>query len=195
MRSPAVHNCSLLTSLLHHVVSAYRPPFFHPTHQPPFFFFPAAIFPPRPPAAFFFFFPLPFSAQTVVCLQCRRPRFNPWLRKIPWRNWQPTPVFLPREYHGRWPFPSPGDLPELGIEPGSCALQADFLPSEPLGKVESACNAGDAGERGSVPGSGRSSGEGNGYRLQYSCLENPMDRGTWRAIVHGVTKSGTRLRD
>ena len=51
---------------------------------------------------------------------------------------------------------------------------------------ESAYNAGDLG---SIPGSGRSPGEGNGYPLQYSCLENPMDRGAWWAIVHGVTKS------
>ena len=46
-------------------------------------------------------------------------------------------------------------------------------------------NAEDAG---SIPGSGRSPEGGNGYPLQYSCLENPMDRGAWRAIVHGVTK-------
>ena len=50
---------------------------------------------------------------------------------------------------------------------------------------ESAYNAGDLG---SIPGSGRSPGEGNGYPLQYSCLENPMDRGAWWAIVHGVTQ-------
>ena len=42
---------------------------------------------------------------------------------------------------------------------------------------------------GSVLGSGRSHGEGNGYPLQYSCLENSIERGAWRAIVHGVTKS------
>ena len=53
---------------------------------------------------------------------------------------------------------------------------------------ESACNAGDLGL---IPGSGRSSGEGNGGSLQYSCLENPMDRGAWWATVHGVTKSQT----
>ena len=53
---------------------------------------------------------------------------------------------------------------------------------------ESACNAGDSG---SIPGSGRSPGEGNGYPLQYSCLRNPMDRGAWRATVHGVAKSRT----
>ena len=54
----------------------------------------------------------------------------------------------------------------------------------------SACNAGDLG---SILGSGRSPGEGNGNPLQYSCLENPMDRGAWWAIVHGVADSWTRL--
>ena len=56
----------------------------------------------------------------------------------------------------------------------------------------SACNAGDLG---SIPGSGRSPGEGNGNPLQYSCLENPMDGGAWWATVHGITKSRTRLSD
>ena len=56
----------------------------------------------------------------------------------------------------------------------------------------SACNAGDLG---SIPGSGRSPRGGNGNPLQYSCLENPMDRGAWWATVHGVTKSQTRLSD
>ena len=56
----------------------------------------------------------------------------------------------------------------------------------------SACNAGDLG---SIPGSGRSPGEGNGNPLQYSCLENPMDGGVWWATVHGVTKSRTRLNE
>ena len=51
----------------------------------------------------------------------------------------------------------------------------------------------NAGDVGLIPGSGRSRGEGNGNPLQYSCLRNPMDRGTWRAPVHGVTKSLTRL--
>ena len=57
---------------------------------------------------------------------------------------------------------------------------------------EPACSAGDPG---SIPGLGRSPGEGIGYPLQYSCLENPMDRGAWWAIVHGVAKSRTRLSD
>ena len=55
-----------------------------------------------------------------------------------------------------------------------------------LDSKESACNVGDLG---SIPGLGRSPGEGNGNPLQYSCQENPMDRGTWGAIVHGVTES------
>ena len=54
---------------------------------------------------------------------------------------------------------------------------------------ESACNVGDLG---SIPGSGRAPGEGNGNPPQYSCLENPMDRGAWRAGDHGVAKSRTR---
>ena len=57
---------------------------------------------------------------------------------------------------------------------------------------EPACNAGDLG---SIPGSGRSPGEGNVNPLQYSCLENSMDRGGWWAIVHGVAKHQTRLSD
>ena len=56
----------------------------------------------------------------------------------------------------------------------------------------SACHGGDPG---SIPGSGRSPGEGNGNPLQYSCLKNPMDRGAWWATVHVVTKSRTRLSD
>ena len=58
--------------------------------------------------------------------------------------------------------------------------------------VESACNAGDSG---SIPGLGRSPGEGNGNPLQYSCLENSMDRGAWQANDHGVTKSWTQMSD
>ena len=49
-------------------------------------------------------------------------------------------------------------------------------------------NTGDTGDVGSTPGLGSSPGGGNGHPLQYSCLENPMDRGDWGATVHGVTK-------
>ena len=70
------------------------------------------------------------------------------------------------------------DLEEIKGFPGGSEVKA------------SACNVGDLG---SIPGLGRSPGEGNCNPLQYSCLENPMDRGAWWATVHGVTKSWTRL--
>ena len=55
-------------------------------------------------------------------------------------------------------------------------------------------NAGDISNVGSIPGSGKSPGEGNGRLLQYSSLENPMDRGTWWVTVHGVQKRCSRLK-
>ena len=63
------------------------------------------------------------------------------------------------------------------------------FPHSSVGK-ESACHAGDLG---SIAGSGRSSGEGNGNPLRYSCLENPMDRGAWWATVHGAARVGYDL--
>ena len=72
----------------------------------------------------------------------------------------------------------------------SLLLMVDF-PGGSDGKA-SAYNAGDPG---SIPGSGRSPEEGNGNPLQYSCLENPMDRRGWWATVHGVVRSRTRLSD
>ena len=57
---------------------------------------------------------------------------------------------------------------------------------ENSGLQQSTCNVGDLGL---IPGSGRSPGEGNGYPLQYSCLEKSVDRGVWRATLHGVTMS------
>ena len=56
-------------------------------------------------------------------------------------------------------------------------------------------NAGDARDAGSIPGSGRFSGEGNDNPLQFSCLENSMDRGACQATVHGVAKSQTQLSE
>ena len=112
----------------------------------------------------------------------------------------PSMGFSRQECWSGLPFPSPGDLPDPGIKPRSPALRADALPSEPSGKPipggldgkEPACNSGDLG---SIPGSGRSPGGGCGNPLQYSCLENLMDRGAWWATVHGVAKSRTRLSD
>ena len=97
-------------------------------------------------------------------------------------------------------FPSPEDLPNPGIKPKSPALRRGSLPAEPQGKPEislrnfhynpltllaqqvkkSACRAGNKGDAGLIPESGRSPGRGNGSPLQYSGLGNPMDRRAWR---------------
>ena len=67
-----------------------------------------------------------------------------------------------------------------------------YICSNLGGSVENVpANAGDIRDAGSVPGLGRFLGGGSGNPLQYSCLENPMDRGAWWTVVHGVTKSRT----
>ena len=124
--------------------------------------------------------------------------FHSNLFVIPWTIASQAPLsmrFSRQEYWSGLPFPSPGDLPNPGIEPRSPALQVDSLPAEPPGKPgsdgkESACNAGDLG---SIPGLGRSPGEGHCNPLQYSCLKNARDRAAWQPTVHGVIKSQIRL--
>ena len=66
----------------------------------------------------------------------------------------------------------------VNVQASQVATEAKHIPA----------NVGDARDTGSIPGLGRSPGGGNGNPLQYSCLEDPMDRGAWWAIVHGVTK-------
>ena len=99
---------------------------------------------------------------------------------------------------------APGPFPRRKMSRGllSHAHQIYILKNFPNGsaskesalkKKESSCNSGDAGDGSSIPGSERSPGVGNGNLLQYSWLGNSMDRGTWRAPVHAVTKSWTRL--
>ena len=83
-------------------------------------------------------------------------------------------------------------IPLLGIKQTEiyfCISQWEGFP----GGSEVKASASNTGDLGSIPGSGRSPGEGNGNPLQYSCLENPMDGGAWWATVHGVAKSRTRL--
>ena len=93
-----------------------------------------------------------------------RATVSPWTGKISWRKkWQPTPVFLPGESHGQRSL--------VGYSPWG---GKDFP-----GGSDSKASAYNVGDPGSIPGSGRSSGEGNDNPLQYSCLENPMDRGAW----------------
>ena len=91
--------------------------------------------------------------------------------------------------NGAWCVQGHACNPTLGYRQCPPHRQILGFPDGSDGK-ESTCNAGDLG---SISGFGRSPGEGNGYPLQYSCLENPMARGAWRAIVHGVTKSWTGL--
>ena len=125
--------------------------------------------------------------------------YHVWIFAIPWTIASQAPLsieFSKQEYCSGLSFPSPGDLPNSGIKPRFlhcrqilyCLSHQGSL-SGSVGK-ESSCNAGDPG---SVPGWGKSPGEGNGNPLQYSCLENPMDRGASWAIDHGVAKNPTRL--
>ena len=65
-------------------------------------------------------------------------------------------------------------------------MKAAFTPEE--GSRELPCRPANPGDTGSISGQGRSTGEGNGKPLQYSCLGKPMDRGAWRATVHGLPK-------
>ena len=94
-------------------------------------------------------------------------------------------------------------MPDSVAEPPSLNLPSTLLkpPSKLLEQASQVmlvvknppANEGDARDTGSILGSERSPGEGNGNPLQYSCLDNPIDRGTWWAKVHGVVKSQTQL--
>ena len=72
-------------------------------------------------------------------------------------------------------------------------VKSDLTRPQSSGGSDGKVSASSAGDPGSIPGSGRRPGEGNGDPVHYSCLENPMDRTAWQATVHGVTKSWTRL--
>ena len=100
-----------------------------------------------------------------------------------------------QEYWSGSPFPSPGNLPDPETQPAplvSPAFAGEFQVALVVKNLPT--NAGDIRDVGSISGSGRSLGGGHSSPLQYSCLENPMDRGAWRAIVHRVAKSQTRLK-
>ena len=142
-----------------------------------------------------------------------------WLFATPWTIACQAPLFMGFSRQGYWsglPFPSPEDLPDAGIEPGSPILQADAWLSEPAGKPAMATHSSTLAWKiprieepwlAAVHGVARSQtseqlhfhfslsciGEGNGTPLQCSCLENPRGRGAWWAAVYGVTQSRTRL--
>ena len=109
----------------------------------------------------------------------------------PWTIARQVPLsmeFSRQEYWSGLPFPSPGDLPDPGIELRSHVFGA---PQVVLVVKNPPTNAGNVRDVSSIPGSGRSLGEGHGNPLQYSCLENPMDREAWRTTVHKITKFQT----
>ena len=131
-------------------------------------------------------------------MQCRRRGFDPWVREIPWRRaWLPTPVFLPGEFHGQRSL--------AGYSPwgfiSSCTFMATFNPLLEFTRASQLvlivknlpANTGDIRDTGSIPALGRSCGGGCGNSLQYSCPEDPRDRGPWGATVHGVTKSWNKI--
>ena len=111
------------------------------------------------------------------------------------RKWQPTPVLLPWKSHG---WEEHGVATVYGVAKSQARLSdlTFFLRASQVAQVVKnlPANTGDIRDTGSVPGLGRSPGGGHGNPLQYSCLENPMDRGAWRAIVHGLAKSWTQQK-
>ena len=120
-----------------------------------------------------------------VYLQCGIPRFDPWVGKIPWRRkWQPTPGLLPGQSHGQRSLVgySPWGHKESDTTERLQFTSLHFLSGSEVKSLPA--TAGDMGDEGSIPELGRSPGEGNGTPLQYSCLENPMDKVAWQATVH-----------
>ena len=110
------------------------------------------------------------------------------------RKWQPTPVFLPGESQGQgslvgcslWGHRVGHDWSDLAAAAAAAVWLWGF-PGGASGK-EPACQCRRCKRLGLIPGSGRSPGGGHGNPLEYSCLENPLDRGAWRATVYGVTE-------
>ena len=162
------------------------------------------------------------SDYKSICLQCKRPRFDPWVWKITWRRkWQPTPVLLPGKSHGPRSLVgySPWGLKEsdmtdrlhftsltsywllfffLALVPTFLSMEIHSTWDIAIKMLSHACF---------TPVNSICSqymyyiwwiytvhiGERNDNPLQYSCLENPMDRRAWQATVHGIPKSQTQL--
>ena len=149
--------------------------------------------------------------------QFRKHRFNPWMRMIPGEgNGSPLRYSCLGNPMGR----GTGGLQSIGLQSRTwlsdwaytcdgptypflsfCDFQLAYIPRYFFWACQMAlmvknlpANAGDVRDMGLNPGSGRSPGGGHGNPLEYSCLENPLDRGVWQAIVYSVTKSWTRLK-
>ena len=111
------------------------------------------------------------------------------LKDAPGIEWVGTRVAAPHPKGFEKYWSSPGILLNLFSEPptGSEGFSGGSVVKNPP------ANAGDTRDAGLIPGLGRSPGEGNGNPLQYSCLNNSMDRGVWWATVHGIPKNQTQL--
>ena len=125
--------------------------------------------------------------EKVKSLSHVQPSATPWTAAYQ----APLPMeFSRQEYWSGVPLPSPINMAVFlkliySIPTSSqVTLVIKNLPA----------NVGDIRDVGLIPGSGKSPGEGNGNPLQYSCLENPMDRGAWRATVHSIIRSQTQLK-
>ena len=101
---------------------------------------------------------------------------------------------LKKKNNTAWAHPKPTEPELLGVEPHRYFFVSHRASQVVLEVKNLPANAGDIRHTGSIPASERSPGEWDGYPLQYSCLENPMDRGVWWATVHGVAKSQTWLK-
>ena len=113
--------------------------------------------------------------------------------KWPWRRkWQPTSVFLPEESHGHRSLVVYSPWGRKESDTTEQLTHTSVNGGFPGGSVdkEPAYKAGDAGETGSIPGSGKSPGGGHGNPLQYSCMENHMNRGAWWATVRKLQRVG-----
>ena len=130
-----------------------------------------------------------FVAQLVkICLQWRRPRFESWVGKIPWRRkWQSTPVLLPGKSHGQRSLV--GYSPWGRKESDTTERLYFTFPCDSAGK-ESTCNVGDLG---SIPGLGRSPGEGHGNPLRYLCLDNPIDFQMFKLVLEQAEEPEIKL--
>ena len=135
-----------------------------------------------------------------LCMQVLSRFSRVRLLVTPWTVARQAPVskeFSRQEYWSGLPCPSPGDLPDpwsiIMMFDGKVWKNGHFPGGKEVVK-KSLANAEDIRDLGSIPGLERSPGEGHGNPLQYSCLENPMDRGAWWATVQGVTESQTWLK-
>ena len=128
--------------------------------------------------------------ETVVLIFCvASPLHPPFILSTRWIL--TVKLGFPQTSRTYVPFNQPSSLKRA---PFLLFIQASHgLPCR-LSSKESTCNAGAAGDVGSIPGSERSPGGEYGHPVQYSSLENPMDRGAWRATVHRVAKSQTWLK-